>query len=98
MKETKFTAEELSELESLEIRGGIVSDSENTQNSCANTANNCGSGVTQGSCTNDAIGCGGNASQNGCINGANACGSQSSCQKPPTPPGGNKMSAISLHH
>ncbi len=89
MKETKFTAEELSELESLEIRGGIVADSGNTQTQCVNNSNGCGSGVTQDSCSNGALDCGGSASQSGCVNGTNACGSQSSCQKPPSPPGGN---------
>ncbi len=59
MKNLIFTHEELSEMEALEIKGGIAEPSAAVQNGCENSAVGCGSGVTQNGCINKAEGCGG---------------------------------------
>lgn len=74
MKEI-FLADELSELENTEIRGGIDSNSDGimAQKSCTNKADGCGTG-TQDMCTNTKEGCGSTVDQGECINEAGGCG------------------------
>lgn len=57
MDKTKFSQNELQEMESLEVRGG-TSASAMAQGACVNEAPGCGSGVDQGNCTNKVAGCG----------------------------------------
>lgn len=70
-----FTMHELSEMESLEIKGGAERNPDGTmaQSGCSNSAAGCGAGVDQTSCSNSAAGCG---SQIGCTVPA-----QGSCNK-----------------
>lgn len=84
MKETKFTAEELSELESLEIRGGVIASVNGSQEKCINSAAGCGGTISQEACVNSIGGCGAGASQKGCSNSFENCGSTL-----PSRPGGN---------
>jgi hypothetical protein len=57
MDKTKFSKNELLEIESLEVRGGNA-DSTMSQEVCSNEAFGCGAGVDQSHCTNKVTGCG----------------------------------------
>lgn len=56
MDKTKFSQNELLEMESLEVRGGASGITE-PQNGCSNMANGCGYGASQPKCTNYAALC-----------------------------------------
>lgn len=56
MDKTKFSQNELLEMESLEVRGG-ASGSMESQGECSNMANGCGYGASQPKCTNYAALC-----------------------------------------
>ena len=56
MDKTKFSQNELLEMESLEVRGG-ASGSMESQGECSNMANGCGYGASQQKCTNYAALC-----------------------------------------
>lgn len=60
MENFKFTAEELSELEALQIRGGASGNPADpmAQDGCINKNLGCGAGATQRQCVNEASGCG----------------------------------------
>lgn len=55
MKESFFTSEELSELESLQVRGGASGNTLDplAQLKCVNKDRGCGTGVIQYNCTNE---------------------------------------------
>lgn len=57
MEKSKFTSNELSELEALQILGGSNSTSE-AQAGCINKARGCGINSNQASCVNNVYGCG----------------------------------------
>ncbi len=57
MKKDMFMANELRELEALEIRGGDT-PSVQSQNGCINEVAGCGAGVDQTKCVNKENGCG----------------------------------------
>ena len=56
-----FTADELSELQALQVRGGAAGTplEPMAQTECSNTKAGCGANVDQIRCTNHAAGCGG---------------------------------------
>ena len=56
MDKSKFSQNELLEMESLEVRGG-ASGSMGSQGECSNMANGCGFGASQPKCTNYAALC-----------------------------------------
>ena len=58
MKKDMFMANELRELEALEIRGGDT-PSVQTQDGCINEVAGCGAGIDQTKCVNKENGCGG---------------------------------------
>lgn len=57
MDKSKFSQNELLEMESLEVRGG-ASGSMGSQGECTNEVSGCGAGVDQSKCTNSAALCG----------------------------------------
>ncbi len=75
MKKFDFSAEELSELEALQVRGGATGnpDSPMGQNKCSNTKLGCGAGVDQDGCTNSETGCGSIVNLACTIQGATVC-------------------------
>lgn len=58
--DVKLTKEEISELEALEIRGGMRGSGINplSNEPCINTSAGCGCGTTNTACTNKISGCG----------------------------------------
>ena len=56
MKKDLFMANELQELEALEVRGGDT-PSVQSQLKCSNKSIGCGAGVDQLECSNDVTGC-----------------------------------------
>lgn len=60
MEKVNFTADELSELEALQILGGATDNPLDpmAQTACANKALGCGSGTDQLFCINETTGCG----------------------------------------
>lgn len=56
MKKDLFMANELLELEALEVRGGDTPSTQ-AQLRCTNNSQGCGTGVDQLECSNDATGC-----------------------------------------
>lgn len=52
MDKTRFTENELLELEALEVRGGSAASMMAAQRYCTNESEYCGSGVDQDYCTN----------------------------------------------
>ncbi len=69
-----FTKEELTELEKADIRGGFISESVQSQDSCTNNAASCGGG-SQPNCINTTEGCGATVDQGACTNESDSCGS-----------------------
>lgn len=59
-KDAKLTKEEISELEALEIRGGVRGSGINplSNDPCLNGSAGCGCGSTNSGCTNSVSGCG----------------------------------------
>lgn len=57
MKKVMFSIEELSEMQSLQVKGGF-SANPLTQTECVNYVKACGSGIDQIRCINDVDGCG----------------------------------------
>jgi hypothetical protein len=55
---TKFSKNELLEMASLEVRGGVGATSPWEQGFCTNVTLGCGTNGDQGICTNTVIGCG----------------------------------------
>ncbi len=77
MKKTiKFTEEELTELEALEIKGGVGGSGIDPQSntSCVNNNAGCGCNDTNDECTNYKSGCGSTGTNKGCTNDAANCG------------------------
>ena len=58
-KNFDFTAEELMELEALEVRGGRDGGGIVTQTGCINESKGCGAAISQTNCVNKVEGCGG---------------------------------------
>lgn len=57
MDKSRFSKNELLEIEALEVRGGVGANAM-VQGECANSAIGCGAGVDQPHCTNSVAGCG----------------------------------------
>lgn len=73
MKNFFFTKDEISEMESLEIKGGIHLGPDGI--------------MAQSGCINNKAGCGANVDQNACVNNETGCGSivQVGCSSPTVP-------------
>ena len=78
MKKTiRFTEEELTELEALEIKGGVGGsgiDPQSNKNTCTNNNAGCGCSGTNEGCINERSGCGSSGTNSGCTNNAANCG------------------------